>query len=226
MKTSFDQQLKQQLDQSRPEDLGYKPDRDKLWGRIEAKQKRKTLPLRLWISHAAAIAAGLVVGSYFLTTYNKSEEPAVLGQAGQMATQVVPKPAASQAIPVAAPVPVTQPPASLLPKAHNSNTNLALHGLPAQKLQLPADKTTNTTEIIPDPGNGTKTLPEVAQVTLPKVRVLHLMDIHNENTRLMRADEPKPEMRWAWLLPDNNGQSGTESFSAQISQHILHPKNN
>lgn len=225
MKTSFDQQLKQQLDQSTPEDLGYKPDRDKLWNRIEAKQKRKTLPLRLWVSHAAAIAAGLVIGSYFLTTY-RTEEPAGLKQAAQTTSQALPEPTVPQKIPAAIPARVIQPPATVFPKAHNSNNNLALQPAPAQKNQLPTDHTTNTPEIIPDPANDTKAPPVIAQVTQPKVKVLHLMDIHNENTRLIRAEEPKPEMRWAWFLPDDNGQSGTESFSAQISQHFLHPKNN
>ncbi len=74
MKDSFERDLKQKLEQATPEELGFRPDRDKLWGKINAQPKTKTVPLRTWITHAAAIAAGLLIGAFFL---NRDQQPAV-----------------------------------------------------------------------------------------------------------------------------------------------------
>ncbi len=224
MKSSFDQQIKQQLEQSSPEDLGYKPDRDKLWNRIEAKQNRKRVPIRMWLSHAAAIAAGLIIGSYFLTTYRQDPAQQDIKQTEQpTATTVVPRqdslqtavlhgqhsplPATAQAKPNRSQhTPVPQPTAQQQPEP------VVAAQQQSEQDNLPADKTAEQ--------------PVVAQATRPKVKVLHLMDMHNENTKLIQAEPIQPDTRWAWLLPEQTEKSGTESFSAQVVKHILHPKNN
>jgi hypothetical protein len=72
MKEDFERRLKQKLEQATPEELGYRPDKEQLWNRITTQQKKpKTLPLVTWITHAAAIAAGLLIGAFFLNWENQ-----------------------------------------------------------------------------------------------------------------------------------------------------------
>lgn len=223
MKSSFDQQLKKQLEESSPEDLGYKPDRDKLWSRIEAKQTRKRMPLRLWVSHAAAIAAGLIIGYFLLTTYNQDAGQAGIKQVEQSTATLLPQQEtqAQKQLPTAHQTAV-QPATAAIPKVHAGNNKTAL---PRQKQESLPEKTSLPSPVIPVPEDRTEAPPVMAHVVQPKVKVLHLMDIKNENARLMRVKEPQPETGWARLIPDSDIKSNTETFSAQISKHILHTKN-
>lgn len=221
MKSSFDQKIKQQLEESSPEDLGYKPDRDNLWSRIEAKQNRKRLPLRMWLSHAAAIAAGLIIGSYFLTTYRQDTAQQDIKQTEQHTAAVLPKQDTAPA--AAMPGRLNTSPVTVQVRPSRSHNATTLQ--PASQQQ---QRSLTTAQPQPGliPADKAEEPAVVAQAIKPKVKVLHLMDMHNENTKLLQAEHPLPDTRWAWLLPDHTEKSGTESFSAQVSKHILHPKNN
>lgn len=223
MKSSFDQQIKQQLEQSSPEDLGYTPDRDNLWSRIEAKQNRKRLPLRMWLSHAAAIAAGLVIGSYFLTTYRQDTAQQDISQTEQHTTAVLAKQDTLQSVAM----PGQHNPSSVTTQARSTRSHIAPAPRPVTQQQPePVIAAQPQPEPGPLPAGRDEEPTVIAQAAQPKVKVLHLMDMRNENTKLMQAEHPQPETRWAWLLPEQAEKSGTESFSAQVVKHILHPKNN
>ncbi len=228
MKPSFDQRLKQQLEQSSPEDLGYRPDRDKLWSRIEAKQKRQTLPLRLWVSHAAAIAAGLVVGSYFLTTYNRHEDPGGVKQIEQATTGIVPE-QHNDSAPTVTVAPKVRDEAVQQQPLPGLQQHPAPIGKPSQMAGTAQQPATQKTAMGQSPqltnaAPVQEQAPVIAQAAQPKAKVLHLMDIDNENTRVMRQS-PEHNMTWAWMLPANRVESNQASFSEQLGQHLFHIKN-
>lgn len=220
MKSSLEQQLKQQLEQSSPEDLGFKPDRERMWHRIAAQQQKKTLLFRPWLTHAAAIAAGLVIGSFFLARYQedagqKQVVPAVAVHTPQQQAGAVMQQPAGQlqpAKPVTAALqhnPVTksavQPAHAWVasPSAAGQNTTL-----PQPIAAAPQQPVTATAQPLPEP--------LVAAKEQPRVKVLHLMDINNENTRAMQQPEAQRTV-WAWMAPPGASPGGN-SFSAQVGQ--------
>lgn len=77
MEDHFDRDIKQKLEGLTPEELGYRPDREKLWQQVSGKKKSKTIPFPTWITHAAAIAAGLLIGAYFFSREKGQEQNTV-----------------------------------------------------------------------------------------------------------------------------------------------------
>lgn len=215
MEHSFDRDIKQKLQDITPEEAGYRPDRDKLWQSIEAKKapKRKTLPF--WLGHAAAVAAGLLLGFFF--SYpggNIQQEHTVAG------THVAPiiktirdtvylqQPA--QSVPVPAPS-----------MAAHSNEHPGTPAAPAKAggpvpVQLPAEEQPPVMDPAPQE-------PLLAVNKPAPTKVLHLSDIGNENAH------SKPEKQKAYALfkiiripTTSEDPTGTltMSISEQLSQSI------
>lgn len=231
MSSSFEQQLKERLEQSSPEDLGYRPDREQLWNRIATQQKSRKIPLRLWVSHAAAIAAGLLIGVFFLATYkDRAGDSGLKPSPAPQVTAVTPQQAAAPpattgntpGAPTAATQPAAVPPQQNLPVQHPQVTaqpqiTAAATKTPATRADVPP------AQDLPDVQEKEQA-PVVAQAERRKPKVLHLMDIDNENTRVMRSPQQQ-NMSWAWLVPPNQATSAGTSFSAQLKQDILKFKN-
>src|SRR5262245_34830085 len=72
MDHSFDRKLKQKLEDQSPEALGHRPDRERMWQQISGRQKRKPFILPAWASHAAAVAAGLLIGILLLSRHREA----------------------------------------------------------------------------------------------------------------------------------------------------------
>jgi len=168
MKDSFERDLKQKLEQATPEELGFRPDRDKLWSRINAQPKAKAMPLRTWITHAAAIAAGLLIGAFFL---NREQQPAITTGTPPLSKVKI----KTDTVYVLQPAPKhkdqkTTAPAPLI-------TPIPKHQAPSfptvPQEQIAQNKETPTPAILP------REITVAANQQPPKV--LHLSDIGNEN---------------------------------------------
>ncbi len=226
MSGSFEERLKQKLEQSSPEELGYRPDREQLWHKVVTRQKRRSLPLRLWLSHAAAIAAGLLIGGFFLATYKDREAAAGLkpGQATAVVQTQQPQAAENTNAPDKAPVTpsvATVQPATRhqLQQAHNPQPAKGQHPAPIAPVTTQQQV---ITAAVPAP-TPEPVVARVEPTKTEKAKVLHLMDIDNENTRALRSPR-ESNNSWAWMLPRPTGSDGT-SFSQQLSEHLFHSKN-
>lgn len=229
MSGSFEERLKQKLEQSSPEELGYRPDREQLWHKVVTRQKRRSLPLRLWLSHAAAIAAGLLIGGFFLATYKDREAAAGLkpGQATAVVQTQQPQAAENTNAPDKAPVTpsvATVQPATRhhLQQAHNPQPAKGQPPTPITPVTTQQQVTTAAVPV-PVPTPEPVVVARVEPTKTAKAKVLHLMDIDNENTRALRSPR-ESNSSWAWMLPRPTGSDGT-SFSQQLSEHLFHSKN-
>lgn len=214
MEHSFDRDIKQKLQDITPEEAGYRPDRDKLWQSIEAKKapKRKALPF--WLGHAAAVAAGLLLGFFFFYPgKNIQQEHTVVG------THVAPiiktirdtvymqQPATS--------VPVPAPSMAAHSSGHPGTPAAAKAGGPVP-VQLPAEEQLPVRDPAPQE-------PLLAVNKPAPIKVLHLSDIDNENAH------SKPEKQKVYALfniiripTTSEDPTGTLTMSIgeQISQSI------
>ena len=66
MNNDLDKQLRDLLDASSPADAGFELNKERVWRTIDSKQETKVIPFRKWISHAAAVAAGILLCLPFL----------------------------------------------------------------------------------------------------------------------------------------------------------------
>lgn len=223
MHNEHEDNLKSRLNEAAPEALGYRPDREKIWAKVNARPAAKVWPLGRWFSHAAAVAAGLVLG-FFLwpgTTEKQEERVAVhpdpvpqlirdtvymaatTAETAQTRSQEYTaararsKPAQSGAAPGAAPV--TDRP--ITPSAPDPRT-------PAPALAGAA------------PG-ATRALPETTPPRPQQMPVLHLADIGNENAP--HPSMPAPQHMYAFkniLKKAAHQEDPSQTLSMMLSEHF------
>ncbi|WP_118975863.1 hypothetical protein [Taibaiella koreensis] len=174
MDNSFDRLLKQKLAGQSPESLGFRPDREKLWQQVEAKRKKKTRLIPLWLSHTAAVAAGLAVGFFFLSREEKTrpeQQPVAVHQPAATRPQTV------------------SPPQAGPEEDHRAGTTVAQHNKHHPTSSLP-DVRPTTTETPPLPAvpempesqpEMVREEPVIATTARQAPQVLHLADMDNEN---------------------------------------------
>ncbi|WP_157977238.1 hypothetical protein [Taibaiella helva] len=191
MDNSFDRLLKEKLADQSPEALGFRPDREKLWQQMEAKKKRQTRLIPLWLSHTAAVAAGLLIAFFFLPhkgNNTKESAPAVAGRQTVIRTDTVFVLQAATA---------TGPgmPTTTIPQHHNRAAAAA---------PIITSKPEAPTANIPVPEAKEEKLeapieaPVVAAAPPQTPRVLHLADMDNEN-----AATPQQKKELGGFLPAN-----------------------
>lgn len=216
MKNSFDK-IKNSLEEASPEDIGLPLDREKLWAKVEAKQRKRTIVFRPWISHAAAVAAGLIVGIYFWSgSDNAAPEtnPAIVHQSGPA------KPAqvdhnkiddtaiasrASEATVNTRDKKIVQPAA--IPTSNQ------------QQVQIQEELTKVPAPIIAEPP-----APVIIASNTPsrrKQKVLHLADMKNENGSKQIMQDPNGKSFLKQLM-DRQGQQeqSTETVSAIVAGYL------
>lgn len=216
MDNSFDRLLKQKLADQSPESLGFRPDREKLWQQVEAKKKQKARLIPLWLSHTAAVAAGLLIAFFFLphkSDHTTSIAPAVANRQTIVKTDTVlvmqPAPAASHSTIATAP-------------PHRSHSTAATSVIvpgpaaPAKKTPVPAIVVTDKEPEAPVDE------PVVAAAPKQAPKVLHLADMNNENTvSPQRRNQPGAFLPANLALP---GDGGT-ALSATAVQLFTKSKN-
>jgi len=191
MDNSFDRLLKEKLADQSPEALGLRPDREKLWQQVEARKKQKVRLIPLWLSHTAAVAAGLLIAFFFLPhkgNNTKESVPAVAGRQTVIKTDTVFVLQAATA---------TGPgmPTTTIPQHHNRA---------AAATPIVASKPEAPTANIPLPEAREERLeapieaPVVATAPHQTPRVLHLADMDNEN-----AAAPQRKKELGGFLPAN-----------------------
>lgn len=168
MKNTFDKDLKQRLEEASMSDGSFAFDKEKLWNRIGEKKKSRKIIFLPWLSHAAAVAAGLAVG-FFLFVQEK-EKPNTASN-----TMVQAQPQQRPSVQV-----ITD--TVYLAKAPESKAVQTAE--PAAKQVRQTTGITPEAQPVPDIARQLMATPErttlAANVRRP-AKVLHLADMGNEN---------------------------------------------
>ncbi len=223
MKSSFDQQLKQKLEHSSPEELGYPFDPEQLWNKMGIPPRQKKPVYKLWYTHAAALAAGLITGALLLALLQEGQPEAIthtvyVRDTVRIATTVAtaaPEPEAireaGKKMPPLPVKPVTRGPAGLQKEQGETGNLTAAQPQTAEQVQEPA-------------------LPETLPATnepyqAPRKKVIHLADLRNENNPLQGGPARMPEMLWTKILPKAyHTEENPETFSVLFTQQLKHRK--
>ena len=216
MKDAFERDLKQKLEQATPEELGLRPDKDKLWGKIATQPKPKAMPLRNWITHAAAIAAGLLIGAFFL---NREQQPTV--------ATGMPRLSSSQKLKIQTDTVYVLQPAredkdhkTIAPAAIVTRTSQHLEpGLPTVAQEQIAQK-----QEAPTPEIVHQEITVAGNQQPPKV--LHLSDIGNENAMPQSRIIKIPILVQLFASPNlQEDKQASASASVLIRQQLTDTKN-
>lgn len=220
MKDSFDRGIKQKLEDLTPEELGYRPDREKIWGKIAQKKKAKIIPFPSWITHAAAVAAGLLIGAFFLNRHHQDPE----------SKSVVASPKSIQSLPQK--VTIRTDTVYVLQAAEEQQKKKAAGRVTATAVykqqqpqesfitQKPIDKKI-TEEVIPAPTVPSETA--AATIAATQHKVLHLSDMDNENS----IPKPKPKNLAFFKIFSNSSQPEDHqaTLSMLVGQRLAASKN-
>lgn len=226
MSSSFDDQLRRKLDKIIPEDVGLPFDREKVWERIHiVPPDRKVLPFKSWswITHTAAITAGIFIGIWFFAK-EKQAPPGTI--AVGPATGEIPfannNPISAKELPLTKTRPAT---------ATVSRSAAATNRLPSRTIQVAnsEDDLIKPVEHQEDP-EIINEAPVIAQANIKMhihKQVLHLADIMNENDLIANTPEIRVKSVWARLIPEeNNGPDGEpESFTMAVSNLLKNKRN-
>lgn len=210
MENKFDKDLKQRLDDTSLPEAGLRFDKDKLWGKIEKKKTKKRIAFLPWISHTAAVAAGLAAGIFLFVHKDhlpENDHQVVIQQKE---------------------IPVVQTVTDTVYIVRNEN-------LPHQKSASGTITKTQPQTIIE---TEQKTLPGAANSVLPvkeeqtalatnkrvQPKVLHIADMENENAQSNIREQKKPQSFFALSNQDRSG-SISETFSMSLAQKLNLTKN-
>jgi hypothetical protein len=210
MKNAFDKDLKQRLDNASLQEAGLSFDKDKLWGKIEKKKAKKRIPFLPWISHAAAVAAGLAIGVFFFV--HKDQQPA---NDHQVVVQ-------EKEVPILKTITDTVYIVKNESSQHQQPASATITKTPQQAFVETAQKTLPGTK-----GNILQVKEEqpilaVNEHAQPKV--LHLADIENENSKPRIRGRETPLFFVAFPERNQSGLS-TETFSMLVAQKLNLTKN-
>lgn len=204
MENKFDKDLKQRLGEASLPESGLRLDKDKLWNKIEKKRSGKRIAFLPWISHVAAMAAGLAAGIFMFVHNDQPEtnQPVIVQH---QEAPVVKRVTDTVYIAKNEKEQIKQP--SALGK-----TTKAPLPAPAP-VQQPDNITTD------DRLRKKEMQPMIAMNKPVPVKVLHLADIDNENAQPHIRAQEKPSFFVAF--PDRNPSGpGTETLSALLTQKL------
>ena len=74
MKPSFDRNLREKLLNANASEAGFDLNKEALWDKINKKEATKKKPILLYFSHAAAVAAGLLIALFLFNNYSRPKE--------------------------------------------------------------------------------------------------------------------------------------------------------
>jgi flagellar basal body-associated protein FliL len=211
MKNTFDKDLKQRLDNASLQEAGLHFDKEKLWGKIEKKKAKKRIPFLPWISHTAAVAAGLAVGIFlFVHKDQQQNDHHVVVQQKEV------------------PVLKTITDTVYIVKneqQHQKAAVVSISKTPQQISVAMTQKTLSGTPRTPDNILPVKEeQPALAVNERVQPKVLHLTDIENENAQ-PHTWERKRNSFFVTLPDRSQSVSSTESFSMLVAQKLNLTKN-
>jgi hypothetical protein len=209
MKNTFDKDLKQRLDSASLQEAGLRFDKEKLWGKIEKKKAKKRIPFLPWISHVAAVAAGLAAGIFLFV--HKDQQ--------QGNHQVVVQ---QKEIPVLKTITDTVYIVKNEPQQHQKPASVTVIKIPQQTTVATTQKTLPPTPDNILPEKEEQPVLAVSERVQPKV--LHLADIENENAK-PHTWERKRNTFFVTLPDRSQSGSSTESFSMLVAQKLNLTKN-
>lgn len=211
MKNAFDKDLKQRLDNASLQETGLRFDKDKLWGKIEKKKAKKRIPFLPWVSHAAAVAAGLAAG--ILLFVHRDQQPA---NSHQVIVQ-------QKEVPVVQTVTDTVYIVKNENAQHQKPASVAIIKTPQQAPVATEQKT------LPGATNNVLQVQEEQPVLAMNERVqpkvLHLADMENENAQSNTNTRKQKKSSFFVLSNHNPSESTSETFSMLVAQKLKLTKN-
>lgn len=208
MKNTFDKDLKQRLDEASLPEAGLRFDKNKLWDKIEKKKAKKRIAFLPWISHAAAVAAGLVLGIFL---FMHKDQPA-------SRYQVIVK---QKEVPVLRTITDTVYIVQNEQHKHPKPVSVTTTGIPQQAPVL-------TQKVSPGTQDHALQVKEEQPALVINERVqpkvLHLTDIGNENAQ-SHAKERKKNTFFVTLPDRHESGLSTETFSMLVTQKLNLKKN-
>lgn len=166
MKNDFDKQIKDMLEGSMPVDTGFELDRKAVWSKIESKQKTKVIPFKKWASHAAAVVIGILLCLPFLFHQKETVKTVTV-------TKTIPSIQKINDTVFLVQNTTTQHNQPIVTKRNSSPQSIV-----STPLQLKKEDN-NTHDIMPI--KGSEQIIAKAETIRPQVKVLHLVDMENEN---------------------------------------------
>lgn len=219
MKDNVPDNIKNRLEDASPEELGYRPDREGMWNRIAPGPAKRTMPFLRWATHAAAVAAGLLLGFFLWTGSGREQAPGLAQQEHIPPAQVIRDTVYLAATPAAA----AQLPAAAAPgrtAAHKTDGQQAT-GIPVRYPKQEPEIAEHT------PVQQQPAPEENLLAHQPPARsgpaVLHLADIGNENARSRTKQKAPALFNIIPILAEPADQS--ETLTMSVSETLFRPRN-
>lgn len=171
MNNDFDKQIKNLLEDSTAADAGFELNKKDVWDKIELKQETKIISFRKWISHAAAVIIGILLCLPFLFHSEKEEVKTV--------TIIKTVPSVKT---INDTVFIVQNTVQNITKQNDSSVTIKKNNSPeniAEKASQPKQYDSNIINLLPV--SNPNQMIAVTEKSRPKNKVLHLVDIENEN---------------------------------------------
>ena len=209
MEHEFDDELRQRLERTTPESAGFQLNKEALWRKIEQKQKKKSKLLLKWLSHTAAVAAGLLIGILLFQHKEvdvQPEKPSVVLQHSPEET-----------LPSHDTLYIAKAASKLREERNKTQQPKSL--LPANALHIARADSGST---IPPVAEHTPEVqhPESVAVHAQKVKILHIADIGNENLPTKSTPATGLALLQRYAERKNQAANG-ETFSMTVSHQIF-----
>lgn len=194
------EQIRDKLADATPEALGFHPDRKQVWEAISRKQQIPRSSYLLWVSHAAAILTGILLGATLIALYFRN----------QPATDTIV---------------VTTPQSPAAETAHEAE----LPSLPSQTTGASAVKKPLRKEVVPEAPAVAKepqmpviverqpSAPVPTVAVAPPMKTIHISDISHEHNN--SAIPERKTTVWERIFSDRHHPSDP---AAQIPTLALH----
>jgi hypothetical protein len=215
MENHFDKDLKDRLGDASLPEAGLRLDKDKLWSRIEKKKAKKRIAFLPWVSHAAAIAAGLALGIFFFTKGTDENPVSKTISVQQQTRSSVPTVHDTVYIVRTDPQQEQQHQQPNKPAAH-STIQKATPLVPQQKNVFVKEEQPNVNKL-KESDHAPETV--FAGIAPRPVKVLHLRDMDNENACPRSIPKSNLAFLKTYLEKDMQGQS-PETFSILIGKTL------
>ncbi|KAA5534495.1 hypothetical protein F0919_07690 [Taibaiella lutea] len=214
MKNDFDKQIKNLLDGASAADAGFNLDKKAVWDRIESKQQTKIIPFKKWISHAAAVIIGILLCLPFLFHSQKEVIKTVTVTKTIPSIQTI----SDTVFVVQNTTQNTINQNNTLPEVKKTISPETVAGTASQ----PKQENNNKTDVTQT--NNSQQLIATAEVPRPKVRVLHLVDMENENA-IPQTKQPENYALFNKIIIPGHADDKSETISMIVSNQFFNSKN-
>jgi hypothetical protein len=214
MKNEFDKQIRNLLEGSTSAGAGFELDRKAVWDKIESKRQTKVISFKKWISYAAAVILGILICLPFLFHSKKEVIKTVT------VTKTIPtiQTINDTVYVVKTTTQNTIKQNSALPKSKKEISTESIAGTSLQ----PKQENNNIRNVIPT--NNQEQVIAATEVSKPKIQVLHLVDMENENAIPHTKRSENYALFHKIIIPGNIGDK-SETISMIVGNQFFNSKN-